>query len=81
MLFGIDIFHVDKMVAVFLMQIIAVINSILSLQHQVKRTQALLGSNLPGIGLMADEKVKERGSIVYLPFLFLKPFIPLKTHL
>jgi len=41
---------VDKMVAVFFEPTILLIKSILSLKNQAKQKQALLGSNLSGIG-------------------------------
>jgi hypothetical protein len=46
----------------FFVPTILLVKSIVSLQNQANQKQALLGSNLSGIGLMADKKVKRKES-------------------
>ena len=59
--FPIVISQVDKIQAVFFNDFYVVMFCILPFNHQAKRKQALLESNLPGISLMTDEKVKMKG--------------------
>ena len=53
---------------------------ILYLLYQVKRKQALLESNLSGIHLMTDEKVKRKEFCFRTPLTFSEVFMPSKTH-
>ncbi len=56
-----------------------VINNIL-LNHQVKRNQALLESNLQGIHLKNDKNVKSMGYQFGSPLIFLEFNMPKKTR-
>jgi len=53
--------HVDKKNGVYFDPIAGLSNYCLTSHHQVKRKQALLESNLPGIVLMTDKNTSSRG--------------------
>jgi hypothetical protein len=71
---------VDKMVGVFFNKITINNFNVLLLPNQVKRKQALLGSNLSGISLMTDKNVNKRGLFQGSFLIFLEVFMPLKIH-
>jgi hypothetical protein len=50
------------------------------LNHQVKRNQALLESNLQGIHLKNDKNVKSMGHQSDSPLIFLEFIMPKKTR-
>ena len=80
MLFSFEFVQVDKKYAVFFNIICFGLLYILLLLYQVKRKQALLESNLSGIYLMTDEKVKRREFCFRTPLTFSEVFMPSKTH-
>jgi len=54
--------------------------NVLFLLNQVKRKQALQGSNLSGISLTTDKNVNKRGLLQDSFLIFLEVFMPLKIH-
>ena len=71
--------HVDKKNGVYFDRFIGFIKYNLTLHYQVKRKQALLESNLPGIALMTDKNNKFK-ELLCGSLIFLEVLMPSKTH-